>query len=250
MILNNNMIKKVNFTICNKVIKKEDILLLSDKIFKKYSDSVSDHKKAVFNLSCDDNKQTAYTIENEDLRSEEITIDKKKIDSISMSFIDYKSSKQINLRFSREKKYANDLTVEGDDQAWVDSVYAEFTDLIDGITPQNNVIFKNRNKLFIVLSIWFAWIFMFISHITIQFPRSLDIISKFKDYFPFTLSYIWMGVYASSVLIRKTEKLWPNIEFDFGPEQFKKEKRNRKIIWIVISLFIIPLLMQIIFLIF
>jgi uncharacterized membrane protein YjgN (DUF898 family) len=71
----------------------------------------------------------------------------------------------------------------------------------------------------------------------------------FLDIFTWFIVWIW-GMSIIGGLFYKLKTLWPSIEFDFGPEHFKKEKRTRKTMWIVLSLIIIPLVLQIIFSIF
>ena len=60
------------------------------------------------------------------------------------------------------------------------------------------------------------------------------------------LSWIW-GMSLIRWRFDRIKYLWPSVEFDFGPEHFKKEKNNRKTLRIIGSLIVIPLILQLIF---
>ena len=262
------MNKKISKSISQKIINKEDLFRLSNLTFNEYKKSKSEHKKFNITINCENNE--VYKFENINLKKDESVLDLKRILHLSFSFTDYINNKGIAINLSQgNDNWNNNYVVEGDKESWVNSTNQKIQDILDSIRPQNNLFAKSKRVLFHILSINFGFLFLKILFILLdkfgykpgdsyQSNPFVFLMDKIIDIFPF-LKYILLALiswaFGACILILFWDKLeiyledlWPSIEFDFGPEHKKYPKNKRKAIAVIISLIIIPLILQLIFL--
>jgi len=252
------MKKEINIPIKDKIINKDDILRLSKIFWTVYSKNKSTHARLSFTFACDELDST-YEFENKKLETEEEFLDTKKIKSLSMSFHDYTNSKHIQLNLSHGNTTWNKLKIEGSDNKWVDAKYNDFKDKIEAIKPQVNWFLKYKKIIYHISSLNVGFLFIKLLWLIPTKKIPYEELSPFWQYVRdstiiryATLTVIAWG-WGASVLwwvFEKISELWPSVEFDFGPEHFKQEKKTRKTIGIILSLIIIPLILQLLFWIF
>lgn len=259
------MKKRIYQNIYGKIITRENVIKLIDYLFNTYDDLKSEHKR--FTLSFHTFDSEVYEIENTKPLIEDSVIDIKRIHSIKISLIDYRSEKEILLNLTQgDDKWSNNLTLESKDEEWVNNQKIKMEDLIKTWTPQGNYYAKYKNYLLNFLAICVGLIILRImakiggtgseNEVTEQ-GKFLLFIDKMIDLIPFTkyillilISWITGIVPVLFLMWYKVDtylsSLWPPIEFDFGPEHYKYSKRRRKAIGLIITLIVIPILLNII----
>lgn len=249
------MEKEINIPIKDKIITKEDILRLSKIFWTVYSNNKSNHARLSFSFACNELDST-YKLENKKLETEEEFLNTKKIKSLSMTFHDYTKSKHLQLNLSHGDTSWNKLKIESSNNRWVDARYNDFKEKIEAIKPQKNWFLDYKKIIYHItsLNVGFLWIKLIWLLPTKSIPY--EELSPFWQYIRDStiIKYLILTILAwgfgISVLwwvFEKLAQLWPSIEFDFGPEHFKKEKRTRKTLGVILSLILIPLVLQIIF---
>ena len=254
------IVKTVTYPIEYRVFKKEDVLRLSKEIFTIYNRSKSKHVALRFAICAEDN--TEYEIHNSDFKSVENTLDIKKINNITMHYHDYDAGKDIliNLVQGQNLYSNNNLKVEGSDSKWVDTNYQKFKEIFDSVKPQNNFFLKHNRLIFHFCSVnvgfmilkFIVWLYNYFNVETSSDyePGLLLIMIENVPFFRYVLLVLmsWMfGAWMLYLFWDMLMKLWPSIEFDFGPEHLKIQKNRRNTIAAIISLIAIPLIIQLLF---
>lgn len=258
------MKKRIYRNISGKIISREDIIKLIDYLFNTFDVLTSEHKR--FNLSIHTFDNEVYEIENTKLTVNNSVIDIKRINSIKISLIDYRNEKQIFLSLTQgDDKWSNNLSIESSDEEWVNNQQTKLLDLIESWKPQKSYYTKYRNYLLNFLAICIGLLIIrLMANIEIDIDtesskpgRLLILMNNLIELIPFTkyilliliswfvgilpvlfLGWIKLDAYLTS--------LWPPIEFDFGPEHYKYSKRRRKAIGLIITLIVIPILLNLI----
>jgi hypothetical protein len=258
------MKKRIYQNIYGKVISRENVIKLIDYFFNTYNVLKSEYKKFTLSFHTYDNE--VYEIENTKPLIEDSVIDIKRIHSIKVSLIDYRNEKEILLNLTQgDDKWSNNLTLESKDEEWVNNQKIKLEDLIKTWTPQGNYYSKYKDYLLSFLSICVGLIIIRIMANTgsagnenevAEQGKFLLFIDKMIDLVPFTkyillmlLSWI-VGIFPVFFLMwfkidTYLTSLWPPIEFDFGPEHYKYSKRKRKAIGLIITLIVIPILLNV-----
>ena len=269
------MKKKILKEIDDRIFRKEDIINISNKIYMSYSKAKSDHKNLSIKMNCENNETLEF--ENVDLRKYHNTLDIKKIFHLSFYFKDYRNNKRIEINISEgDNSWNNNLIIESDNISWVDSTDKSFEELFNSIQPQNKWFRKYRRLIHHLLSLNFGYFLIYLiksftdllikigykaestadsksNPITFTLNFLFDMLPITKYVFIIILSWL-MGLILLIFFWERIENfllsLWPSIEFDFGPEYKKSQKKTRKAIWLICSLFLVPIFLQILFSIF
>lgn len=261
------MKKTVTKKIRDKIFKKDDVLRISKKIFDLYKKSKSGDKLFHIELRCD-NEET-FDIENSDLNNNIELLDIKKILRININFIDYRNDKRIKLNLSPgNDEWNNGYAVEGKTRAWVDTSVSQLDEILVSVTPQNRQYskFKKIISNISATSIGFLFLRIVISLLkrfnyqpgesSSSDPFAFIVKESLNSFnfliYPLTIITSWMiGSWSLLFFWSNIEKyldnLWPSIEFDFGPEYKKHAKKKRETWGIILSLIIIPILLQFLF---
>ncbi len=258
------MRKELKYQIKDKVFNRQDIIRLFKLLFEFYEKSKNKQKKFSIKLSCEDSE--SYESENENIDNILQLLDTNKISSIRIHFYGYSdnSDKAFRLTLHQgDERSFNEFSIEGEDQGWVNSKYHEVVNLLNSIKPQNQFFSRHRGKIFHLMSINLGFFLLrFLSSTmlgadsdTIEVatetssPLMLLIENSLIAKIVLAIVFSWtIGAWALLMIwmpiANNLSKLWPSIEFNFGPEHLRTPSNMRCLLWILLTLFIIPIFLQ------
>jgi hypothetical protein len=213
----------------NKVFSKGDIqkisrILLSQLEYSKQNGGLA---KTLFSIHCSDG--THYQSDTPDIFENDHEIDLKKANSIEMEYFDYELNRRITFSIEHGNHYLsrNRITVHGTDSNWVIGTFTSLKETIEAVKPQPSWVLRYK---------WLVYIFN-----VVLFGLALEWLIHFvTKHFYFPVAFVLGGILAM-VIDDRLPKLWPDIEFDFGPEHTRREKRIRAGIYVLAELVAIPL---------
>lgn len=260
------MKKKISKKISYKIINEQDLKTIFDYIFSIYSDFDSNSKTFSIKLYSDDSE--IYEIQ-ETLNYDELSVlNIKRISKVIVYISDYRLNFRLSLELCQDSDYlTNVLDIESNDENWVNNQFIKMNNIIDSWKPQNRLFSKYKNLLLHFLAINIGLLFIkIINNASIYFGYKsstttegegiwIFLIRKIITDYPFA-NYIFIGIVSWLIgwiicvmfwsgLEEKIQKLWPIIEFDFGPEHLKFSKNKRTILMYFFTLVILPILLQI-----
>jgi len=244
----------------NKVFSKKDICAIWKKINDEYKSSKQSGNHTSFKLTINCEDGTRYESEDSDLLNDGGIIDLKKSESISFDYCDYELERRISITL-RHGDYGSELVVTGKDRGWVAGVFDELDTVLNSLKPQESWLmrYKVLTLHLVALGVGFAIYSMFdllwYRHITpLENPsKNILVIREFlqQNYLFNTLIDVFLfwlqGIFPALWLQEWILKLWPSVEFDFGPEHQKIEKMRRNRIGIILSIIILPFLINFIY---
>ena len=266
------MKKKITKRISGKKFSKETLRHIIKEIYINYIDIESGHKRYLVTLHC----ANYETLEFRDVDfSEKYSdiFDTKKIYQFIVSYNDYQNNREIYFSINEgDDNYGNYLSIEGDDINWVNSTEKKLNDLLEVVEPRKNYYRKYSTILFHFssLNVGFLALRIFVLLLnkfgyTSPNPTKTDnpigfLLGKIVEKFPLVGYLIiiicsWLlGMLLLAWIFDKIEEwissVFPSIEFDFGPMYMRKPKKLRKAIATLFTLIILPILLQLLFLIY
>lgn len=211
-----------------------------------------------FKINCDDG--TSYASKSIDIFNDDGIIDTKRTESIEMALRDYDLDQYITISIVKNG-YRDDLTVEGDDQYWVNGCFNRLTEIINAVKPQVDWPYKYRRILFHIIAlgvgsiIYFLYWALILRHLQ-PIANPGEILKQLRSFARNNLwfSYVlqWISAYGFGIgwafsLRERLLSLWPNIEFDFGPEHFNLEKKRRRHLSAIATLVVLPLAISVVY---
>ena len=186
--------------------------------------------------------------------------DTKKTISIEMRYRDIKQDKSVDLSLFHGSTNFENLIIEGDDRNWVHGTFNKIDEQTKACKPQVNFIIKKPLIVthiialglgIIITNILFAIIDVFRGPVPYipEWAKAPNAIVQELDYLRILILiflYWFMGLMPALSVTEWILKLWPSIEFDFGPSHLKYEKSRRLKFTIIITLIIIPIIVSII----
>lgn len=184
-------------------------------------------------------------------------LDTLKTKSVMLSYSSFRPiRKTIRVRFEEDDSLFSSgsasLSVSGNDVAWVDGIFAELERIASAIKPQS-AWFQNWRRLIV---------FVFAVAIGFVFTKVMALLSGPPDNAPdphwivvarahpplltmFKVAVLFlMGIFPAGWLVSWIGRLWPDLEFDFGPEHLKNSKKWRARIGAVATLILLPILLE------
>lgn len=244
-----------------KIFTKSDILNIGQILLNEYNSAQKKehHSSVAFKLNCSDG--TSYESESYELFENGSIIDIKKINSLEMSFSNYKLESYINFSITHGNEYGNHLIVRGNDRNWVDGLFTRLKEIINSVKPQNHWILKYKTLILHLIALGVGVIiysilnFLLYRHIqpiknpsdTVQAIRTFFITNPFFVYLIDWFLRWFMGIPWAISIRSWLLNLWPVIEFDFGPEHMKVEKNRRFRIALIFSSVVIPIFLSILY---
>lgn len=179
-------------------------------------------------------------------------LDSQKSISIQLKYENYAVGKAIRVDLAAGHAFKqSDFTVSGDDTSWVDARFAELERIFAAVKPQSTIAHKYRFLVITPLAAALGYTFLFlysfvIPKIQLAAPAWLDYVvahDALRGLFILGLSCL-VGWIPATIVEGWVEKLWPSIEFDFGPEHLNQEKNIRFRLGVVFSLLVIPIFLM------
>lgn len=242
----------------NKVFTKRDIQSLWNCIFNETkTDQENNHQDVTITINCTD--KTRYESDSDISLSDGDIADIKKIKSIHVEYRSFPSNRNIALNLSHGG-YGNSLRVSANDRNWVAGIFDRLNTIIGSIRPQSNFFakysFLTINVGAIVLGYSIQSFFDLIWLKDFEPVNDTEgLIKTIRDFLQQheVISFLivrflnWLqGIFLMLWIYKWVAKLWPSVEFDFGPEHKKLEKMRRYRIGVVIFVFVTPILVNII----
>jgi len=241
------MIKEAKTIIIDrKIFTKEDLKSIS-KIFINENQSSTEKGNSItlkFTYNFIDNT----SIESISLKAfeEHGLLDMKKSSQIDFTFFDHSDDKYMNFNITHGNNGSNRIIIRGTGETWTRHITTLFNDELEALKPQSNFT-KHNNLIAVGLSIIISFIIGFYSFKILGKPIITKIFNNTtSSEFTMLMSPIWfIGSVIAWPLMTWLTKLWPSIEFDFGPEHMRLEKKKKNRLWIVFSVFIVPIIIAI-----
>ncbi|MBU0569302.1 hypothetical protein KKB40_00785, partial [Patescibacteria group bacterium] len=196
----------------------------------------------------------------DDLLQDGDIIDTKKCTAINIEYRDYKRERRISLSLEHGNTYSNNLTVGGE-KNWIFGTFESLNTIIESVKPQEHWFIKYKKLTSHVVAIWFGFLLyklfdiILYRHITLIDNPSENLLAV-RGYlhqhpvifYSIQMALFWFqGVFLTLPLMDWILKLWPSVEFDFGPEYKKLERKRRERLGLFFSFFIIPLFVNFVY---
>jgi len=244
----------------SRVFTKNDIRSLWANLNKEDQSSKSKKDHSSIDLTLNSTDGTGYESNTSELLSDGDIIDLKKSTSISLDYYNYRLGRRIIITL-QHGDYGSRIVVSGKDRDWVAGVFDRLNAVLDAVKPQKSWLILHKTLLLhlIALGVGFTIYtvvdFLLLRHITpLENPsKKILVIREFFKQNPFSITLLdfflfWLnGIFPALWLREWVLKLWPSVEFDFGPENQKIEKLKRFRIRLVLTLIIIPFLVNLIY---
>lgn len=190
---------------------------------------------------------TRYESENEECLREGGIIDLKKVESIDFEYRNIRARKRISIELEHDGRHgSNRLEVDGDDANWVAGTFSGLEMILESITPQKHWFPKYQILVFFILIFTFGFLAIQSIHLLFQgyFVRIVALTDGgIGEILTWVSAMFLLGIIPAEYATQKVSKLWPNIEFDFGP-QHRRVERNRRIgIWFMFASIVLPVLL-------
>jgi hypothetical protein len=154
--------------------------------------------------------------------------------------------------------------VSGFDRYWVSGTFDKIDNIVKAVTPQQHWFVKYKTIILHIGSLILGYMIFEITSMffdiihgpvkPIENPsETLLVIRNFVQMYPLVLQIFngiifWLdGIFPTLLLRDWVLKLWPKVEFDFGPEHQKLEKIRRKRLGLFFLLIVIPFLINFIY---
>jgi hypothetical protein len=187
--------------------------------------------------------------------------------------VDHSKSQRIELRYSdrrarrilialeeeeRGSWHKSAFTVSGDDPRWVDARVAELEHLFAAVRPQSKAMARLRWIIIIpaAIAIGYSWTTVLSRNIALLLPgvgRSPpSSVARFFGEHRLLLYQIFLILFAlpwvvlARSLVAWVERLWPAVEFDFGPEHGSRRTKVRFRLAIIATLLVLPILIALV----
>lgn len=250
--------------IVNKIFKLNDLQNIARLFNDEYEDSKSNNLNPSMSFEVYNDKDSVYESSDSALFSDELLFSTLSVHMVKMNLRsnDFSTRRlELMLKPTSSNYFSdNNITIYGYDSNWVNGVTARLNDILESIQPQSEYKRFVLRLSHFLSALVIGRIFIFL--ILILSPSKPDLtdmssttlaIRSAVQYSSFTynisiylLSFIF-GFFPAIEVRLKLRNIFPNIEFQIGPEhkQLAKRKRN-KLIQIFIFI-VIPLMLMLLY---
>lgn len=184
-------------------------------------------------------------------------IDLQKSLSINLRYANYKSGKSVSAGFREGDEgliLNSSFSVSGNDPAWVDATFADMDRIVDSIRPQSTAFKRFRPLITTLLAFSIGWSTQLIWGLLLPDsvysgpPPSWVIFLRHHLAFAYAIEVVITyvgGIIPAMFVSSWVARLWPSIEFDFGPEHLKQTKRVRARLSTVAALLLLPFALEV-----
>lgn len=219
------------------------------------------HCSITYLIKCNDD--TSYESDSLNIFEEGEIVSIKKAEMIEFTFHDYRLERYVFFSVS-EGNGRSFVKVQGNDGKWVKNLFIKLKEYIDSVNGQENPLLKYKEIIRHILALGLGKIILFVMVGILSFffgtegnsnpsegvIRLRELIQKNIILAQFFVNWLIPWLYGLSIakdIIREINKLWPNVEFDFGPEQERYYKISRDRLKRILTLVIIPSVLMIVY---
>lgn len=237
-----------SFTITDVAINSNNILNLSNEIYQTYKASVASHKDFTFKLYC--SNSVTYTMKNDeyDQTGVQMLLTNRRVEKVSISFTDYKTTNiDIQLEHTTHNfSSSNSVRIVGSDETWVNGTMKTIEDSVSHWKKQPGLVSDG------FVSVYIIWLFLLPAFLTISlYQIFLKLVVSYPISFPYdTVIFVTLWSFTSwtsNVTLEKFKTLYPRVELLVGPEHLQVEKERRKTTYLILSLLVLPAILNLIF---
>jgi|GEM_PF-6853739 len=264
-----NRKKSKKLSISMKIIKKGDIVNLAEIFSREAKKSAEAGNRYIVRYEVEDHDEEITTDDDLTIFTSKDPLDLVKSKSITMTYYDIDKKQDIKVILTQGGKSNNNSGIQiSGEKDWFTVIYDEFKIIIESIQPQtcffwrHKIISVSLIALGFVISIWVvSWLIYLIdsdgnklellNHLR-ENPRSFRtavlIFTKNNRLFVgfFTSFIFWLiSLPIAKDITNWLLKMWPNIEFDFGPEHLKFEKSKRKRRFAFLTIVVVPVVIAV-----
>lgn len=249
--------------VSNKIFKLSDLKNLARLFNEEYEDSKTNNLDPSLSFEVYTENESVYESAEPDLFSDESLFSTLSIQKIKMILRSYDfTTRRLELTLkptSSDYISDNNITIYGYDSNWVSGITARLNDILDSIQPQSEYkklalrLSHYLSALVIGRVVLFVLLFFSSKPNLSEFSpselaiRSVIHYSSFTyNFFIYLLSFI-IGFFPAIEVRLKMKKIFPNIEFQIGPEHKQLAKIKRKKLVNLFALIIIPLLLALLY---
>ncbi|RJR30786.1 hypothetical protein C4569_03870 [Candidatus Parcubacteria bacterium] len=244
----------------NVIMNKENLKTIFEYVKSQYMDSLSNKDNELYltfsiQINCIDG--SSYETTTDDIFNTGDILDLKKCESVYFHFSNLKAYKKIDISIIQNNSEQNRFIVVGADRNWVSGTFNRLNEIFESFPRHESVLFKYKNGFFYLATISFSLLyipifFLILSGASLN-PNDVIIFTAenkqmiYTGAFLILLMILVLGFSTASMIFEPFyRRYFPSIEFDFGPEYTKLEKRRRKLLKIVISSLILPIVIDLI----
>ncbi|MGD0461599.1 MAG: hypothetical protein ABSB74_03830 [Tepidisphaeraceae bacterium] len=206
--------------------------------------------ECTYQIVCSD--QTTYESSEDDIFDDNNLLDLKKVMALKFSFWRHmeSGSRRLDLSLQRGGGYSDGLSISGPDRGWVSATFDNMSAISDAMTVQTAWPLRHPTLTFWLIALavgscYSALIHPLIHHFSDSLPgppssfeQSMrNLASAHFLSFWLALNFliwvvrIFVGLPVAAPIRSWMFKLWPQIEFDFGPTHTRPEKARRAAIF-------------------
>lgn len=180
---------------------------------------------------------------------------------VTMSYTNYSENRRrISVSLSHGDdhiSFRNQITVSGSDEQWVNANFQLLKDCVASVRPQTSWFVRHPNLLLNLVALGLGSsinliVFLIVSMYRGPVPRVLQQPPPWFAAMPPLAAWVFVWVtrwlsgffWGAWAIRRWLLDLWPSVEFDFGQEHFKIEKKKRERLNAVWVLAIAPTLVS------
>lgn len=251
------MFRGISIPIEDKVFSVDDIMELARILYAAFSASRSNNKTVTYFLALWDGQSYELVDQNPTQLRQIIT--SKKVTKINFDFFDFSKENRVAIKIAEGDSWGNKIDIDTKGDAAFNKLRGQIEDWLESVKPQNNLYLKYRSLLAPIVRIYFGvltieLVYLVVGHIgikPIEHPTHLELdlrnfLSTYRIPVFLALAYL-EGLPWQWRLFDYLDKLWPPVEFDFGPEHLRQSKSQRKYAGYITTAIVIPVLFQFLF---
>lgn len=234
--------------VANKIIKINDAKKIAKLFLLKCEELKKKKKSVMLKYSVDCSDDTAYESDNPTIFDQDI-ISSKKIMSLEFALFGYGSNSRATLELEHGRDWSQQfIKLESDDGVWVNDFSSKFMDILNGITDQSNLVKKYHNLMRLGGVFFFSWLFYYMFSLFIKLSLNGEPYSAVFNSAGTTLTVVFMllvpAIGCTEMILSRMSDLWPDIEIQIGPEFRQIERVRRTQFFAIVSILVVPILIE------
>jgi hypothetical protein len=171
-------------------------------------------------------------------------------------------NRELTVRIAHGEAYLSEASVSGTDPKWVNDQFANLKGAIETAKPQELWILKHKTLFLQFLAVaigtlFLSWVDPLLNWLLAEGvlhlvdrrdPLHMFLVAHETLFYCFVWVCRWgVGISPALLVRRWLFSLWPSVELDVGAEHLKTEKRKRKLVFLFLTLAVLPIAVQILY---
>jgi hypothetical protein len=234
----------------HKLISKNNLRQIAQVLIR--NQSKPDDVK--FHVKCEDN--ATYSSNSINIFDDGGPLDQKRIEKIEMSLTNNKYGKCISINLQQGGHYfkgsfdlrlTNKIIVKGNDEDWVIATFTKLDEQIEAITVPDNWVIRFYLWILIINMVGVGILAVVLINLSTLLGEHFNHVDESRQPILFWFLTILMGFSGGGYITSKLVQSWPSVEFDFGPEHRRKERRRKNSVGLFFSFGVAPLVIMVIY---